>query len=132
MQARELLPGPGADIVLPALLRGEQRQTGKVLGRDAFFLRERQPGREDRAEIVRFREADTVMLPLVRRLKDDRKVQQPLVQLFRHLLRVAAGDVVAKIRIQLLECPDLPRQITDLTGLRKTEVYIAARDVVQR
>jgi hypothetical protein len=75
--------------------------------------------RHDDAEVIGLGEDDKVILLPVRRFTDHGKVQQPFVQLLRHLLRIAAGDVVPEIGIPVLEALDFPGKIPDLAGLRR-------------
>ena len=73
-----------------------------------------------------------VILAVIRCFADHGEVQEPLVQLFRHLLGVAAGDVVAQIRIQFLKPADLPGEIADLIRFRQSEIDVPAGDIIQR
>jgi len=132
MQLREHISCPRPDIVLPALFRTEQRLTRKVLRGYALLLCQYRRCGKDRTEIVCLWEKDVVIFSFIRRFTDHREVQKPFIQFFRDLLRISAGDVIPKIGIGFLKGADLPRQVTDLIGLRQAEIDIAAGDIIQR
>ena len=56
---------------------------------------------------------------------------QSLIQLFRDLLRISAGDMIPEIRIGFLKEANLSGQMTDLIGLCQSEIDIAAGDIIQ-
>ena len=93
--------------MLPALLRAEQRLTDELIRGDRLPPGKRGIRRKRRAEIIRFGEGDRMILPLIRRGADHGKIQKPLVELLRDLLRVAAGDMIQQVRIRLFHLPDL-------------------------
>ena len=93
---------------------GEKRKPGEVAGSDHVLLREIGTCRDDRPEIVCFREEYAAVFPLVRRFADDREVQKAFVQFFRDLFGIAARYVEAETRVDLLELAYLTREIADL------------------
>ena len=123
---------PGADIVFPALLGAEQWLPGQVSSHYSIFSCQWRICGNNHTEIIRFRKQDVIILSLIRCFAYHSKIQETFIQLFSDLFCVAAGDVVAKIRIQFLKLPYLSRQITDLIGLGKTEVDVSAGDIIQR
>ena len=59
--------------------------------------------RHNHAPNVGLGECDIVIFVSVRRIAQNRKIQEPLVQLFSDLFSVATGDVVSELGINAFE-----------------------------
>ena len=104
----------------------------EILGADGLFFGQFIVLREDQAPEIGLREEERVILARIGGFTQHGEIQQPLVQLFRDLLRVAAGDVKTQAGAAALQRVQLPRQIADLIGFRQAEIQLAAGDIVQR
>ena len=124
-------PAPSGHIILPALFRAEQRQPDQVIHCDGFFLCQGIIRRKNQAPHVRLGKAQEIIFGPVRFFRQYGKIQQSLIQLFRYLLRIPAGNMVVKLRVLLSEILNCPRQYPNLIGLRHPQINIAAGDIIQ-
>ena len=116
MKSIKITFGPVPYFLMPRLLGTEHRKPAEVGRAEALPLRKRIICGEYHPPAIRFWKSYKFVLVPVRFFSEDNKVQKPFLQLFRNLLRVAAGDVVLQLRILLLQGFNRICNILDLIG----------------
>ena len=132
MQFIEPFSRPFPDVAFPALLGSKERQSDQIIKPDHIFFSQRRIGRKDQAPYITFRECDRLIFSLIGRITDNGEIQQALVQSLRDLFRVAARNMVFKTGVPLLQNAKFPSNVSNLIGLCKTKIQIAACKIVQR
>ena len=61
---------------------------------------------------------------------NDPEIQKPLVQLFRNLFRIAAGNMVMQSRVLLPAKADYAGKITNLERFGTSEINVAAQNII--
>ena len=132
MQLREIPAHPlGQAVVIPLLAGGDQRQLPQVLRAHGRFLGQRGVPAHEHAPDVRPGQGQPLIFLRIGLPEQQTEVDQSLIQIFQHILRVAAGDVVVDIWILFLQTPGRLGQQAHAVGLPGADYHIAHDGLVR-